>query len=59
MTELSEAAKALRREYKRKWARANREKMREAENRYWEKKAAELLAAKEVQLNEMQQHEAE
>ena len=58
MTELSEAAKALRREYKRKWARANREKTKEAENRYWEKKAAELLAAKETQQDETQQHEA-
>ena len=40
--EFSEAAKAARREYRRKWQREHPEKTREYTRRYWEKKAAEL-----------------
>ena len=37
---MTENAKAARREYKNKWAKANRDKVRAAQERYWEKKAA-------------------
>lgn len=37
---LTEAAKEARREYKRRWNAANRDKQREYEQRYWERKAA-------------------
>ena len=38
---MTEAAKEARREYKRRWNAANRDKQREYEMRYWERKAAE------------------
>lgn len=47
--ELSEAAKLARREYKRKWNRLNRDKVKAAQNRYWEKIA---LMGKEVELTD-------
>lgn len=37
--ELTEKAKELRREYKRKWNRENRDKVKAAQERYWTKKA--------------------
>lgn len=37
---MTEAAKAARREYRRKWYAANKDKARAATIRYWEKKAA-------------------
>ena len=40
MTELSAEAKAARRAYKSAWQRKNRDKCREYERRYWERKAA-------------------
>ena len=36
---LSEAAKRARREYKREWNRRNRDKVKEAQKKYWERKA--------------------
>lgn len=39
---LSQDALELRRAYKRDWARKNRAKARESENRYWEKKAEKM-----------------
>lgn len=42
---LTEQALQARRAYKREWARRNRDKIREAENRYWERKAEEAAAA--------------
>lgn len=36
---LSRAAKEARREYQRNWQRNNKDKVRAAQNRYWEKKA--------------------
>ena len=42
---MSAAAAAARREYKRKWAAANKDKVKAAQDRYWEKKAKELKAA--------------
>lgn len=38
---MTEQAKEARREYKRKWARENRDKVRQAQARYWERKAAQ------------------
>jgi len=40
--ELSEAARKARNAYKREWARKNREAVKAANRRYWEKKAAEM-----------------
>ena len=37
---MTEKAKDARRAYKREWSRKNRERMKEAEARYWERKAA-------------------
>lgn len=39
--ELTEKAKELRRAYKREWSRKNRDKERQYQARYWEKKARE------------------
>lgn len=36
---MSDAAREARNAYKRKWAKENPEKVRAANNRYWEKKA--------------------
>ena len=44
---MNEAAKAARREYKREWNRKNRDKVKAAQARYWEKKAQEAAAAAE------------
>lgn len=38
---ISEEAKARRRAYKKKWNAENRDKVRAAQERYWEKKARE------------------
>lgn len=45
---LSEAAKAARREYKNAWARRNRDKVRQQQRRYWERKAAAQRSAEAV-----------
>lgn len=43
MTEAAkEARRAWRREYQKKWRRANPEKQKEYSERYWERKAAEM-----------------
>lgn len=39
MCELSEEARAKRNEYHRKWSAANRDKLKAAQLRYWEKRA--------------------
>lgn len=39
--ELNEAAKEAKREYQRKWRAANRDKVRQHNQNYWEKKALE------------------
>lgn len=44
---MNEAAKAARREYKKKWARENPDKVRAQQQRYWEKKAKAAAAAAE------------
>lgn len=46
--ELSEAAKAARRAYHKEWRAKNKDKVKERNRRYWEKKALEMgFAAKE------------
>lgn len=40
MNELSDEAKAARREYQRKWRAENGDKIRESNRRYWERKGA-------------------
>ena len=40
-------AAAARREYKRKWAKENPDKIKAQQERYWTKKAAEAAAADE------------
>lgn len=45
--QLSEAARAARNEYYRKWRAANPDKVREKNVRYWEKKAAAAAKAEE------------
>ena len=42
--EMSEAARKARNAYKRKWAAENRDKVKAANRRYWEKKAQEAAA---------------
>lgn len=37
---MTEAARAIKNEYARKWRKANPDKARAAQRRYWEKKAA-------------------
>lgn len=41
---MTEAAKAARREYMKKWQRENRDKIKAAQARYWDKKAREAEA---------------
>lgn len=41
---MTEQAKAARRAYKRQWARANPDKIRAQQERYWTRKAAEAAA---------------
>ena len=43
---MSEKAAAARREYQRKWAKENPEKIREYQKRYWIKKAEQAEAQK-------------
>lgn len=38
---MNDKAKELRREYKRAWNKKNKDKVKAANERYWEKKAAE------------------
>lgn len=47
MAEMTDAAKEARRAYKRKWNRANRDKVKAAQARYWDKKAKEAEAEQE------------
>ena len=44
---MTEQAAQARREYKRAWARANRDKVKAQQERHWAKKAAEAAAAGE------------
>lgn len=49
---MTEQAKAARREYKREWNRKNPEKVREAQERYWNRKAAAQAQAQEEEQTE-------
>lgn len=42
---MNEAAKAARRAYMRKWQRENRDKVKQYQEKYWNKKAQEATAA--------------
>lgn len=46
---LTDAAKEARRIYKREWQRANRDKVKAQQERYWERKAAQMMEAQEAQ----------
>lgn len=45
--EMSEAARAARNAYKRRWAKENPDKVKAATRRYWERKAQEAAAMEE------------
>lgn len=47
--ELSEQAKEIRRAYKKAWREANKDKIRESNRRYWERKAARAAGGKDEQ----------
>jgi hypothetical protein len=49
---LTEAGRALKREYMREYKRRHREKLRQADIRYWNRKAAALAAQKGENDNE-------
>ena len=53
---MNEKAKEARRAYKREWNRKNRDKVKAAQARYWERKAA--AAAQDQQTDEPAQQEA-
>lgn len=44
-SELEQAAILARREYQRKWRAANKDKVRESNRRYWEKRAQREMEA--------------
>lgn len=48
MAEMTDAARQARREYKRKWNKANRDKVKAAQARYWDKKAKEAAEAEQA-----------
>ena len=52
---MTEAAKEARRAYKRQWNARNRDKVKEAQARYWERKAAK--AAQDQQQEDEQQED--
>ena len=49
---MNEKAKELRRAYKREWNRRNRDKVKAAQARYWERKAAAAAAAQDQEADE-------
>ena len=58
MAEMTDAAREARRAYKRKWNRANRDKVKAAQARYWDKKAREAAEAEQEQAAEDDRQEA-
>jgi hypothetical protein len=46
---MTEEAAAARRAYKRAWAKKNPDKVNAAQERYWQRKAAELAKAEQAQ----------
>ena len=55
---MNEQAKQMRREYKRAWNRANKDKVAAAQARYWERKAAEQAQENLEKADEPQKQEA-
>ena len=55
---MNEQAKQMRREYKRAWNRANKDKVAAAQARYWERKAAEQAQENSEKADEPQKQEA-
>lgn len=45
---LSEKARQARRDYQNKWRSINKDRVKNYNQRYWEKKAAELAASKQA-----------
>lgn len=55
---MNEKAKEARRAYKREWNRKNRDKVKAAQTRYWERKAAAAEAAQDQRTDEPERQEA-
>lgn len=55
---MTEQALQARREYKRQWNRRNADKVKAAQARYWERKAAEAEAAQDQRTDEQAGQEA-
>lgn len=55
---MNEKAKEARRAYKREWNRKNRDKVRAAQARYWERKAAAAEAVRNQDTDEPTRQEA-
>lgn len=51
---MTDKAKEARRAYKREWNRKNKDKVKAAQERYWNKKAEQLEAAKKATAAEME-----
>ena len=49
--DIKKMAVELRREYRRNWAKANRDKTRKYDQRYWERKAEQMQLSKESKDN--------
>lgn len=49
---LDEEARKARNQYVREWRAANKQKVKEANQRYWAKRAARLAAARKEQVRE-------
>lgn len=56
---MNEAAKQARREYQRKWNAAHRDKVKEYQERYWNRKAQEAAEAAAAEQNDEQEAAAE
>ena len=52
---MTEAARAKRNEYKRKWYAANKEKAKESQERYWEKKSQVEQIPGQIELKQTEQ----
>lgn len=48
---MTDRAKEARRQYQREWAKRNQDKVKAAQRRFWERKAAELEAPKTQRKN--------
>jgi hypothetical protein len=55
MAEMTDAAREARRAYKREWNRANRDKVKAAQARYWDKKAREAAEAEQATADNRQE----